>query len=70
MRAPNSPPELLSSELRYADGKTLLFIPVPKGTRPICCQKKYGFSAAGCPIRIGTTCKEMSPERIKARYEW
>ena len=64
-----NPQELVSSELRYADGKTLLVIHVPKGTRPIYCQKKYGFSSAGCSIRIGTTCKEMSPEQIKARYE-
>ena len=64
-----NPQELVSSEMRYAEGKTLLVIHVPKGTRPIYCQKKYGFSSTGCTIRIGTTCKEMSPEQIKARYE-
>ena len=64
-----NPQDLISSEMRYASGKTLLVIHVPKGTRPIYCQKKYGFSSAGCTIRIGTTCKEMSPEQIKARYE-
>ena len=64
-----NPQDLVSSELRYADTKTLLVIHVPKGTRPIYCQRKYGFSSAGCSIRIGTTCREMSPEQIKARYE-
>lgn len=33
------------------------------------CQKKYGFSSNGCVIRIGTTCKEMTPEQIRIRYE-
>ena len=33
------------------------------------CQKKYGFSSNGCIIRIGTACKEMTPEQIKIRYE-
>jgi len=33
------------------------------------CHKKYGFSSTGCIIRIGTTCKEMTPEQIKIRYE-
>ena len=28
-------------------------------------QKKYGFSSGGCVVRIGTTCKEMTPEQIK-----
>ncbi len=64
-----NPQELISSELRYVDGMTLLVVHVPKGTWPIYCQKKYGFSSAGCPIRIGTTCKAMSPEQIKARFE-
>lgn len=31
--------------------------------------KKYGFSSNGCTIRIGTTCKEMTSEQIKIRYE-
>jgi len=33
------------------------------------CHKKYGFSSTGCTIRIGTTCKEMTPEQIRIRYE-
>lgn len=31
--------------------------------------KKYGFSSTGGTIRIGTTCKEMTSDQIKIRYE-
>ena len=65
---PNSQ-ELITSEIRYIDGKTLLVVHVKKGIRPIYCQKKYGFSTNGCVIRIGTTCKNMTDEQIKIRYE-
>ena len=64
-----NPQAVISSELRYAEGKTILVLHVSKGIRPIYCQKKYGFSSTGCPIRIGTTCREMTPEQIKSRYE-
>ena len=64
-----NPQAIISSELRYYDGKTVLVLHVSKGNRPIYCQKKYGFSSTGCPIRIGTTCREMTPEQIKSRYE-
>ena len=64
-----NPQAIISSELRYFDGKTVLVLHISKGNRPIYCQKKYGFSSTGCPIRIGTTCREMTPEQIKSRYE-
>ena len=64
-----NPQAVISSELRYAEGKTILVLHVSKGIRPIYCQTKYGFSSTGCPIRIGTTCREMTPEQIKSRYE-
>ena len=51
------------------EGKTLLVIHVSKGIRPIYCQKKYVFSSGGCSIRIGTTCREMTQEQIRIRYE-
>lgn len=46
-----------------------MFTPLNKGHKHVYCQKKYGFSSAGCTIRIGTTCKEMTQEQIKIRYE-
>ena len=64
-----NPQNEVSSELRFEDGKTLIAINVSKGIKHIYCQKKYGFSSVGCPIRVGTTCKEMTSEQIRIRYE-
>lgn len=64
-----NPQDEISSELKFDDGKTLIATHINKGRHHIYCQKKYGFSSTGCTIRIGTTCKEMTPEQIKIRYE-
>ena len=64
-----NPQSSVSSEIRYAEGKTLLIVHIRKGVRPLYCQKKYGFSSAGCVMRIGTTCKNMTQEQIRTRYE-
>ena len=64
-----NPQDEISSELKFDDGKTLIVTHINKGRHHIYCQKKYGFSSTGCTIRIGTTCKEMTPEQIKIRYE-
>lgn len=64
-----NPQDEISSELKFDKGKTIVAIHINKGHNHIYCQKKYGFSSAGCTIRIGTTCKEMTPEQIKIRYE-
>ena len=64
-----NPQDEISSELKFDEGKTLIVIHINKGHHYIYCQKKYGFSSTGCTIRIGTTCKEMTPEQIKIRYE-
>lgn len=65
---PNPQDEIVSG-LRFDNGKTIIVLEINKGSKNIYCQKKYGFSSAGCTIRIGTTCKEMTPEQIKFRYE-
>ncbi len=65
---PNPQDEIIS-ELKFDDGKTIIALKINKGSKNIYCQKKYGFSSSGCSIRIGTTCKEMTPEQIKIRYE-
>lgn len=65
----SNPQDEIISELKFDDGKTLVVIHINKGHHHIYCQKKYGFSSTGCTIRIGTTCKEMTPEQIKIRYE-
>ena len=64
-----NPQDEVSSELRFEDGKTLIVVNVSKGIQHIYCQKKYGFSSVGCTIRVGTTCREMTSEQIRIRYE-
>lgn len=64
-----NPQDEISSELKFDDGKTLIITHINKGRHHIYCQKKYGFSSTGCTMRIGTTCKEMTSEQIKIRYE-
>ena len=64
-----NPQDEVSSELRFEEGKTLIVVNVSKGIKHIYCQKKYGFSSVGCTIRVGTTCREMTPEQIRIRYE-
>lgn len=64
-----NPQDEISSELKFVEGKTIIAIHIDKGQNYVYCQKKYGFSGKGCTIRIGTTCKEMTPEQIKIRYE-
>lgn len=69
MQIEPNPQDEIRSELKFDEGKTLICVYVSKGTQNIYCQKRYGFSAAGCSVRIGTTCKEMTPEQIRIRYE-
>ena len=64
-----NPQDEISSELKFDEGKVIVAITINKGKEHIYCQKKYGFFAAGCTIRIGTTCKEMTMEQIKVKYE-
>lgn len=64
-----NPQEEIRTELLFENQKTIISINISKGKNNIYCQKKYGFSSVGCTIRIGTTCKEMTPEQIKTRYE-
>ena len=64
-----NPQDEIKSEIKFDDEKPIIVIHINKGKSHIYCQKKYGFSSTGCTIRIGTTCKEMTPEQIKIRYE-
>ena len=69
MQIEPNPQEEIRTELKFDSGKTIIVLYISKGTRNIYCQKKYGFSSSGCVIRIGTTCKEMTSEQIRIRYE-
>lgn len=64
-----NPQDEITTEVRFDEKKALIVLNISKGGRNIYCQKKYGFSSNGCTIRIGTTCKEMTSEQIKIRYE-
>lgn len=64
-----NPQSEIKSELIFIDGKKVILISINKGFKPIYCIKKYGFSSKGCLVRIGTTCKEMTPEEIEYRYK-
>jgi predicted HTH transcriptional regulator len=64
-----NPQDIVRPELKFEDGKNLIFLSIPKGDKNIYCIKKFGYSSSGCPIRIGTTCKEMTPQQIRIRYE-
>ena len=47
-----NPQDEIRSELIVADGKTIIALEINKGSKNIYCQKKYGFSSAGCTIRM------------------
>lgn len=63
------PIELIKSNLVMEEGKVIIEISISKGFHSLYCIKKYGFSQSGCPVRIGTTCKELTIEEIKSRYQ-
>lgn len=64
-----NPQEIIKTELLYENDYTIISVNIQKGINPIYCQKKYGFSSSGCTIRVGTSCREMTQEQIKVRYE-
>ena len=61
--------DCVKPEIMFDNGKVLISVSVLKGLKPIYCIKKHGFSSIGCPIRIGTTCREMTEEQITNRYK-
>lgn len=63
------PTELIKSDIIMEESKSIIEIAVSKGFHSLYCIKKYGFSPSGCPIRIGTACKELTVEEIKRRYQ-
>ncbi|OPZ45527.1 MAG: Divergent AAA domain protein [Bacteroidetes bacterium ADurb.BinA104] len=64
-----NPADLIRARIIYEESKPIIEVTVSKGFFPIYCVKKYGFSQAGCPIRIGSSCKEMTPTQIQVRYQ-
>lgn len=62
-----NPQELVEIGTRYIDCKSVLEIKVKKG-KSLYYIKKYGRSAAGCYVRVGSTSRSMSEEQIEKRY--
>ena len=52
---------------KYVDGKNVIELKVSKG-KALYYIKKYGRSAAGCFVRVGTSCRSMTEEQIEERY--
>jgi len=64
-----SPTDSVKTEILMEEGKVLVSVSVLKGIKPIYCIKKYGFSSVGCPVRVGSACREMTEEQIANRYK-
>lgn len=64
--SPN-PQSLIELGTKFLDGKNVIEIKVKKGDL-LYYIKKYGHSANGCFVRIGTTCRSMTEEEIAAAY--
>ncbi len=62
-----NPQENIELGTKYVDGKNIVEIKVFKGNS-LYYIKKYGRSAAGCFIRVGTSCRSMTEEQIEERY--
>lgn len=61
--------DCVKPEVIFDADKVLIKINISKGYASLYCIKKYGFSSSGCHIRVGTTCKSMTLEMIKERFE-
>ena len=53
----------------FEDNKPVIKLCIKKSYGELYCIKKYGYSANGCHLRVGTTCKSMSLEMIKRKFE-
>lgn len=61
--------DCVKPEVVYDSDKIIIKVNVSKGFGALYCIKKYGFSSNGCHIRVGTTCKSMTLEMIRRRFE-
>lgn len=62
-----NPQSLIELGSKYIDGKNVVEIKVKRGSS-LFYIKKYGRSANGCFVRIGTTCRSMTEEEIEQRF--
>ena len=62
-----NPQDLIELGTKFVDGKQVIEIKVAKG-KALYYIKKYGRSANGCYIRIGTSNRSMTEEQIERNY--
>ena len=62
-----NPQSFIELGTKFVDGKNVIEIKVRKGNA-LYYIKKYGRSANGCFVRVGTTCRSMTEEEIEQRY--
>ena len=62
-----NPQELVEIGSKYVDGKNVVEVKVKKGNA-LYYIKKYGRSASGCFIRVGTSCRSMTEEQIESLF--
>lgn len=62
------PSDLIRTSVLFENNKSIVEITIAKGFYSLYCIKKYGYSQLGCPIRIGTSCHEMTTDEISIRY--
>lgn len=61
--------DCVKPEVEFVGSNAIIKINIKKGYSSLYCIKKYGFSSNGCHYRVGTTCKSMTLEMIKKRFE-
>lgn len=62
-----NPQELIEIGTKYVEGRSVIEVKVKKGCT-LYYIKKYGRSATGCYIRIGSTSRSMTEKQIEERY--
>lgn len=62
-----NPQKYIKIATRFIDDKSIIEVKVSKGNA-LYYIKKFGRSASGCYVRLGTTCRSMSEEEIEQRY--
>ncbi len=62
-----NPQEFVETKAVLEQGKIIIVVEVKKGNN-LCYIKKFGRSASGCYVRIGTSARSMTEEQIEKAY--
>ncbi|MCL2521956.1 MAG: putative DNA binding domain-containing protein [Erysipelotrichales bacterium] len=61
--------DFIKADVEIIDDKKIINVDVKKGSSSIYYIKKFGLSANGCFVRVGTSCRSLTESEIKNRYE-